>query len=127
MNTLANVRVSCAGVGALLGAWKSNSEVKVKVTQSCPTLCDPMDYSLPGSSVHGILQAKQNTGVGSRSLLQRIFPTQGLNPGLLHCRQILFLLSHQGTPEEQWTTLNDSRTRTAVFGKIDLEVTGTSE
>ena len=51
MNTLANVRVSCAGVGALLGAWKSNSEVKVKVTQSCPTLCNPMDYSLPGSSV----------------------------------------------------------------------------
>ena len=86
-----------------------------------------MDYSLPGSSVHGILQAKQNTGVGSRSLLQRIFPTQGLNPGLLHCRQILFPLSHQGTPEEQRTTLNDSRTGTAVFGKTDLEVTGTSE
>ena len=33
-------------------------KVKVKVAQSCPTLCDPMDYSLPGSSVHGIFQAR---------------------------------------------------------------------
>ena len=38
----------------------------------------------------------QNTRVGSRSLLQGIFPTQGSNPGLLHCRQILYHLSHQG-------------------------------
>ena len=38
----------------------------------------------------------QNTGAGSRSLLQRIFPTQGSNPGLPHCRQILYQLSHQG-------------------------------
>ena len=38
----------------------------------------------------------QNTEVGSYSLLQGIFPTQGLNPGLLHCRQILCLLSYQG-------------------------------
>ena len=37
----------------------------------------------------------QNTGLGSHSLLQGIFPTQGLNPGLLHCRQILYQLSHQ--------------------------------
>ena len=40
----------------------------------------------------------QNTGVGSCSLLQGIFPTQRLNPGLLHCRQILYQLSHQGSP-----------------------------
>ena len=40
----------------------------------------------------------QNTGVGSFSLLQGIFPTQGQNPGLLHCRQILQQLSHQGNP-----------------------------
>ena len=39
----------------------------------------------------------QNTGVGSLSLLQRIFPTQGSNPGLLHCRWILYQLSHQGS------------------------------
>jgi len=40
----------------------------------------------------------QNTGVGSLSLLQGIFPTQGLNPGLLHCRWILYQLSHKGRP-----------------------------
>ena len=40
----------------------------------------------------------KNTGVGSHSLLQGIFPTQGLNPGLLHCGQILYDLSHQGSP-----------------------------
>ena len=39
----------------------------------------------------------QNTGVGSLSLLQGIFPTQGLNPGLPHCRQILYQLSHKGS------------------------------
>ena len=36
--------------------------------------------------------------MGSHSLLQGIFPTQGLNPGLLHCQQILYCLSHQGSP-----------------------------
>ena len=40
----------------------------------------------------------KNTGVGSHSLLQGIFFTQGSNPGLLHCRQILYHLSHQGSP-----------------------------
>ena len=40
----------------------------------------------------------QNTGVGSHSLLQQIFPTQGLNPALPHCRRILYQLSHQGSP-----------------------------
>ena len=40
----------------------------------------------------------QNTGVGSLSLLQRIFPNQGLNQGLLHCRWILYQLSHKGSP-----------------------------
>ena len=39
-----------------------------------------------------------NTGVNSLSLLQGIFPTQGSNPGLLHCRRILYQLSHQGSP-----------------------------
>ena len=67
------------------------------VTQSCPTLFDPMDCSLPGSSVHGDSPGK-NTGVGCCALLQGIFPTQGLNPGLAHCRWILYHLSHQGSP-----------------------------
>ena len=102
----------------------------MKVTQSCPTLCDPMDYT-----VHGILQARildwvalpfsrgsshprikprspalqvdslpaepqgktKNIGVGSLSLLQQMFPTQESNWGLLHCRQIFYQLSYQGS------------------------------
>ena len=67
-----------------------NPKVKLKVAQSCPTFCNVLDYTWnsPG----------QNTGVGSPSLLQEIFPTQGSNPGLLHCRQILYYLSHKGSP-----------------------------
>ena len=41
----------------------------------------------------------KNTGVGNYSLLQGIFPTQGSNPGLQHCGQILYLLSHEGSPQ----------------------------
>ena len=41
----------------------------------------------------------KNSGVGCHSLVQGIFPTQGSNPGLLHCRQILYHLSHQRSPE----------------------------
>ena len=59
--------------------------------------CDPMNYSLPGSSKHGIPQARILV-VGNHSLLQVILPTQGSNLGLLHCRQILFHLSNKGTP-----------------------------
>ena len=51
------------------------------VAQSCPILCDPMDCSLPGSSVHGDSPGK-NIGTGCHALLQGIFPTQGSNPGL---------------------------------------------
>ena len=64
--------------------------MEVKVAQSCPVLCNPTDCS-PWDS------PGQNTGVGSLSLLQGIFPTQGSNPGLPHCRQILYQLSHQGS------------------------------
>ena len=67
------------------------------VAQLYPTLCDPMDCSLPGSSVHGDSPGKK-IGVGCHSLLQGIFPTQGLNLGLLSCRWILYHLSHQGSP-----------------------------
>ena len=64
---------------------------EVKVAQSCLTLYNPIDSprSSPG----------QNIGVGSLSLLQGIFPTQGSNPGLLHCRRILYQLSHKGSPK----------------------------
>ena len=58
---------------AIIHFWK-----KVKSLSHVPTLCDPVDCSLPGFSVQGILQSR-NTGVGSHALLQGIFPTQGLN------------------------------------------------
>ena len=67
---------------------ESERESESEVAQSCLTLCDPMDYSLPGSSVYGILQGK-NTGVGCHLLLQGIFLTQGSNLGLQNCRQTL--------------------------------------
>ena len=63
--------------------WKSFSHVRLFATHGL--------YSPWNSPV-------QNTGVGSLSLLQGIFPTQGLNPGLLHCRWILYQLSHKGSP-----------------------------
>ena len=56
--------------------------VRAKSLPRCPTLCDPMDYNPPGSSVHGDSLGK-NTGVGGRALLQSIFPTQGSNLCLL--------------------------------------------
>ena len=118
---------------------KSESEV----AQSCLTLRDPMDCSLPGSSAHGIFQARvlewgatafseshsvvsnslwppglyspwnspgQNTGVGSLSLLQGIFPTQGLNPGLPYCGWIFYQLSHKGSPRIlEWVAYPFSR------------------
>ena len=52
----------------------------------------------------------QNTGVGHRSLLQGIFPAQGSNRGLLHCRWILYQLSHQGSPRIlEWVAIPFSR------------------
>ena len=75
----------------LISLTRDQSEGRVKVTQSYLTLCDPMNYTL-----HGILQAKITT-VGSLSLHQGIFPTQWLNPGLPHCRWILYQLSHKGS------------------------------
>ena len=67
------------------------------VTQSCPTLCDLMGCSLPGSSVHGDSPDK-NIAVGCHALLQGIVPNQGSNPGLPHYRWILYCLSHQESP-----------------------------
>ena len=79
------------------------------ISQLCPTLCNPMDCSLPGSSVHGDSPGK-TTGVGCHALLQGIFLTQGSNPGLSHCRWILYHLSHQGSPRIlEWVAYPFSR------------------
>ena len=63
-------------------------KVKVLVTQSCLTLCDPMDCSLPGSSVHGIFQARILEWVAI-SFSRRSSQHLALNPGVWHCRQTL--------------------------------------
>ena len=61
-------------------------------------LCGPMNCSPPGSSVHGDSPGK-STGVGCHFLLRGIFLTHGSNLGLLQCRQILYCLSHRGSPQ----------------------------
>ena len=61
------------------------------------TLCNFMKFSPPDSSVHEDSPCK-NSGVGCHALLQGISLTQGLSPGLPHCRQILYRVSHQGSP-----------------------------
>ena len=80
------------------------------VIQSCPNLWDPVeDCSAPGSSVHGESSGK-NTGVGCHALLQEIFPIQGSNPDLQYYRQILYHLSHQGSPRIlEWVAYPFSR------------------
>ena len=70
----------------------------LKVAQTCLTLCDSMDCSPPGRLVCPWNSPGQNTGVGSCTILERIFPTQGSNPVLPQCRQVLRHLSHQGSP-----------------------------
>ena len=62
----------------------------------CLTLCDPMDYT-----VHRILHARILEWVASHFLLQGIIPTQGLNPGLPHCKRILYQLSYLGSPKDR--------------------------
>ena len=72
-------------------------KVKTLISQLCPTLCNPTDYSPPGSSPWN--SPGKNTGVDCCSLVQGIFPTQGSNPGVKpHYRQILYHLSHHGSP-----------------------------
>ena len=85
-----------------------NSEVKWSESHSV------MSDSL---QPHGLYSPRnspvQNTGVGSLSLLQGIFPTQGSNPGLPNCRQILYQLSHQGSPRCQ--SLSFSQVHTFLY------------
>ena len=67
------------------------------IAKLCLTLCDPVDCSLLGSSVHRILQARLLEWVAI-PFSRVFFLSQGSNLGLLHCRQIIYLLSHQGSP-----------------------------
>ena len=76
----------------LMGGDYKGNKVKVKVAQSWLTLGDPMDYT-----VHGIVRARILEWVAFP-----IFPTQGFNPGLAYCRQILYQLSHREA-QEYWS------------------------
>ena len=115
----------CLSLKVLLRNWICGwGTMKVLVTHLCLTLWDPMDCSLPGSTVHGILQARILEWVAIP------FPTQGLNPGLLHCRQILYHLSHQRSPGNHgwffvffFSFFNQLSTRSKLcFKKIRLAV-----
>ena len=96
--------------------------MKVKAAQSRPILCDPHGLYSPWNS------PGQNTGVGSLSLLQGIFRTQGSNPGLPHCRQILYQLSHKGSPGQsqiwswQESELQESELLSAKSGHSGLHI-----
>ena len=71
-------------------------------SQSCPALCNPMDYSWPGSCVHVILQSRKVKWVAIPSF--SIFSHPGIKPWSPHCRQILYCLSHQGSPKLSYST-----------------------
>ena len=77
--------------------WETLIKALFSVAQSCPALCDPLDYSPPRSSVYGHSPSK-NTRVCCHVLIQGIFPTQGSNLGIPQCRKNLYHLSHQGCP-----------------------------
>ena len=122
-----------------LWKWKLLSLVQLFVT---PWTIQSMEFSRPVGSL-SLLQGieprspalqpdslpaepqekPKNTGVVSLSLLQQIFPTQGSNPGLLHCSQILYQLSHKGSPRIlewlaiflQWIFLTQESTRVSCI------------
>ena len=97
-------------------AYESES-VRLVVLLSCLTLCDP-----PGLQPTRLLcpwdSPGQNTRVGCHFLLQGIFQTQGSNPDLLHCRQIVYCLSHQGSP-----SLKKKKKRLQLNVEIKLPLT----
>ena len=96
--------VSCIADGPLpLSHWKSHSSLRPYGLYS--------PWNSPG----------QNTGVGSHSLLQRIFSTQGSNPGFLHCKWILYQLSHQGSPRiPGWVAYPFSRESSGTRNQIGV-------
>ena len=81
----------------------SEREERREVAQSCLTLRGPMDCSPPGSSIHGFLQARLLGWVAISFSRGASWP-QGSNVGLLHCRQTLYRLSHQGS-QVNWSKL----------------------
>ena len=93
---------------------------RAKSLQLCPTLCDSMDYSPPGFSVHGILQARILEWVFCRALLQGIFPTQGSNPHLLSpaLSDRFFTLALPGSPISSGQNTVEKRETGSNFIKL---------
>ena len=97
-------QLSCQG-----SSWSSENEGHSVVSDSLP----PHGLHSPWNS------SGQNTGVGSLSLLQGIFPTQGSNPGLPHCRWILYYLSHKGSPRIlQWVAYSFSSSSSSEYSGL---------
>ena len=96
-------------------SWKENGlilsgfKLKCLVAHLCLTLCDPMDCSPP--RLFSLWDSSgKDTGVRCHFLFQGIFPIHGLNLGILHCRQILYHLSHKGRrmSEKKWVFIKGS-------------------
>ena len=98
------MKISKAEVGKIEYYY---TEVKIGSEETATksfTMCESRSVVSDYLRLHGLYRPwsspGQNTGVGSLWLLQGIFPAQGLNPGLLHCRQILYQLSYEGSPHK---------------------------
>ena len=95
----------------------TSRQVKGLAAQSCPAFCDPIDCTrllCPWNSLG------KNAGVGCHSLLQGIFPTQGPNLGLLHCKQILYHLNHHGSSHVMiWQSFKIYETQVRSLGWED--------
>ena len=98
-------------------AWARAQAGSMRLKVKRKLLCRIWLFATPWTSARN--SPGQNTGVGSLSLLQGIFPTQGSNPGLPHCRQILYQLSHKGSPM-QLKSVTKLRGRT-VAGRGGLD------
>ena len=99
--TLQRRMIIWMGTGLLV---KTN---EVKVAQSCLTLCAPHGLKPARLLCPGVVPDK-NTGVGCFAFLKGIFPTYAWKPGLLHCRWILYSLSHREAPK-QWRPKADDK------------------
>ena len=80
-----------------LRSCKLPGKAKAVAAPLGPAPCDP--WTVAARALCPCDSPGKNTGVGCHSLLQGLFPTQELNPGLLHCRQLLYHLNHQGSPK----------------------------
>ena len=94
-------------VSAISTPLESESESRSVVSDSLPPHRLYSPWNSPG----------HNTGVGSLSLLQKIFPTQKSNPGFLHCRRILYQLSHKGS---SWNLKDLSKSRDQIYWRVVL-------